>query len=81
MNIEGIFGIDTITAQTGSYPGQPAGPKHGDQVMCDVCGCMGIFGKDIEIAKYKDPFNEVKTRLECRNVWTCLSKRKDSLRR
>jgi hypothetical protein len=82
MSMDGlIFEIDTITAQTGAYPGQPAGPKYGDQVMCDVCGSLGTFGKDIKVAKYKDPFNVVKTRLECVDFWACLSKRKDSLRR
>jgi len=77
--MEGLSLSDSIlTALTGSYPGKS--PEKGELVMCEVCGCMGRFGTDIEKVKYNDLFGWELTRHECRDVCTCLRKHKDSLR-
>ena len=68
-----------LIALTGSYPSKS--PEKGEPVICEVCGYMGRFGTDIEKVKYNDLFAWELTRYECRDVCTCLRKRKDSLRR
>jgi hypothetical protein len=78
--MEGMLPSDSVlTALTGSYPGKS--PEEGETVTCDFCGCMGIFGKGIEKVECYDPFGWRLTRYECCSVWTCLGKRKDSLRK